>query len=736
MVHGCRRARVSTLGPRLVGLAGAIVGLVGAMAGAAECGSIAQAVGIAAERWDVPKNTVLIYYRWGLTIDREALLPYVAYVNREGEPQAAPFFDGFLFLSISDRTSPGWEEALFTPGRMLAALDEAAAEVQHLQHDGDFRYRVYLSLPVLPGTTADEKASEARRFIDETRRRFRAAGYRHLQLAGYYWFDEGIRDPVNRQAAEKTAAYLHSLTGIAPLERPVLQLVWIPYDVGHPNRPQVQEWRAGLLPMDAVWLQPNFLWAERGRGYDRQDLDETVRFALATGASVEVEYDGGVPVSGWKTARYRHYLASGRTYGYASLPLAYYEGGGAYRDAALIGVPAFRQLYEDTFAFSRGVYEPRSLILGQRWIEEDGEVPPASRGSSYLADLMLPQGLWLGKGENPQETRTLRLAEPDPNQSYWLIVTFKATTTGDCAAAVPLGRITLETFSGEEVEIGTYPLDGKLHTRWYLIPGELLRRDVPAVPTQRLVYRIHFSTPVRLIASWARSDQTVPGWQVDVASFWSQVDPRAYPALEGREVPGVRWDAGERQVVWAGMDDSRALLVGIETSDGLARTYPLPAGAVMPDGSGTFRPEDLPEGAQVRRVWAQPADIPFHLAIGAEGDTAAPFRQPGVAIVPESGWSFAGQPIGVSRRLAGRGSMRVVVPDTGRPYSLTISLDKVSRLEWTLRSVTDETRLASGTVAGGERKVEIPITAAGTYEVIWVGSGSFLEAWLAPNDGI
>lgn len=94
----------------------------------------------------------------------------------------------------------------------------------------------------------------------------------------------------------------------------------------------------------------------------------------------------------------------------------------------------------------------------------------------------------------------------------------------------------------------------------------------------------------------------MPSWQVNVASFWSQADPRAYPALEGREVPGVRWDAGERQVAWAGMDDSRALLVGIETSDGLARTYLLPAGAAMPDGSGTFQPEDLPEGAQVWRV--------------------------------------------------------------------------------------------------------------------------------------
>lgn len=700
-----------------------------------------------AASWPVPADTVLIYYRQGSSIDVSTLLPYVAYLNRNGEPQAAPFFDGFLFLSISDRKSPHWEEALFAPGQMLYALEAAAAQVAGLQADPDFRYQVYISLPELAGTTGEARAESARKFVEETRDRFAAAGFQHLQLAGYYWFDEGIRDPVNRKAAELTAAYIHSLTGREPVERSRLLLVWIPYDVGHPNRPQVQEWAAGRLPLDALWLQPNFLWADRLRGYDTQDLDETVTFALGQGASVEIEFDNGVAERGWRTARYHHYLASGKTYGYSALPLAYYEGGGGYATVARSPISALRQLYEETFAFVRDRYAPRSLILGARWLGPgSGEFEAALR-LQFLSDSIIPQGLWIGRGEEPTAVTTLRLVEPDPNQTYWLILTFRAfgpdaqkaqaasgsSGNGSGSGRQAKGTITLTAKDGSEVILGTYPLDGELHTRWYMIPSSVLKRGVDDIPVGRLSYHITFSTPVELHASWARSTQWVASWDSQSAQLWAKTDPQALVAQEGALLPGVHWSEAEGKVIWSGADDSRPLLVGIQTEEGWSRVYEIAPGTLAGDGSGSLKPADLPAGSKVSTVWIHPADAPFVTTFGSEGDTAAAWRPVGVSILPGPAWKFTGKPVGTSRRIVGQGSLRVAVPGDGRPYTLRLRTTAVVKLDWKLRQQGDSAEVASGRVGGGTSEIIVPVPGGGDWELSFIGAGALLEAWLEPG---
>lgn len=733
---------------RLVGLLLGGSVLMGASLQAGDARAAEAAVGrnLPAKSWTTPQDTVLIYYRKGNDIDAATLLPYVAYLNRSGEPVAAPFFDGFLFLSIPDRQSPHWEEALFSPGQMLNALEEAAAQVAGLQADPNFRYQVYISLPELVGTTGEAKAEFARQFIEDTRRRFAAAGFQHLQLAGYYWFDEGIRDPVNRKAAESTAAYVRSLTGREPGEKSRLELVWIPYDAGKPNRPQVTEWGQGRLPMDALWLQPNFLWAER-KGYDAQDLDETVTFALGQGASMEIEYDSGVSERGWKTARYHHYLASGKTYGYSALPLAYYEGGGGYGMLSRSPIPPLRQLYEETFAFTRDSYAPRSLVLGARWLEAGSEEFEAARRVQFLSDSIIPQGLWLGRGEDPTAVTTLRLVEPDPNQTYWLILTFRSPTDGGGAEATggpagdgnggveqPTGTLTLTAADDSEIILGTYPLDGQLHTRWYMIPSSMLKRGIDDVPSGRLSYRVTFSTPVELHASWARSAQWVASWEAQAAQLWQNADPQALVAQEGTLLPGVRWSEADGKVVWSGVDDSRPLLVGVETADGWSKVYKVQPDGWAGDGSGSLKPADMPAGSKVARVWIHPADAPLVTTFGAEGDTAAAWRPVGVSVLPNPVWKFIGKPVGTSRRLVGEGSLQVAVPDEGRPYTLRLRTTAVAKLNWKLRRVGDEAELASGSVSGGTPEIVVKIPGGGRYELSFLGAGSFLEAWLEPDE--
>ncbi|MBE3576116.1 MAG: DUF4855 domain-containing protein [Limnochordales bacterium] len=700
--------------------------------------AVASAATLPAGYWTTAAETVLVAYTREKNLSPDEFVPFLTYVDREGRPRA-PFFDGFI-MTPTIQTFAGWEENLFRSGIMLSAVDEAAGRVARL-FPGLPPFRVYVAIANLEGATGEERAQNARHFIDNVRRRFAAAGYKHIQLAGFYWHQEGLRDPVSYEAARLTAGYLHSLAGSPPLEQPRLQLLWIPYDFGHPNRPQVRDWAQGNLPLDAVWLQPNFLWAERS-GYDKQDLDETARFAQSQGVPIEIEFDGGVFTTGWKASRYHHYLVSGLTYGYIALPLTYYEGAGALLSAARSPLSFLRQLYEETYAFARNHYVPRSFILGGRWLGPGSEHFEAARSLQFLADAFLPLGLWLGRTDKPEAVQSLRLVEPDPNQSYWLVLTFRAGASPESQAE---GVITITTQDGDSVEIGRYPLDGELHTRWYTIPGELLRQGVPPVPTSRLVYPIHFSTPVELHASWLRSDQWVMRWDAQAARFWDSVDPEAFVAQEGRLLPGVRFDAATNRVHWSGMDDSQPLLVSIETTSGWSRVYTLPPELTDGSGQGSFSLTDLPDDATVTSVYAQPVRLPFHTVFGAEGDTAAPWRRPGIALQPGEAWAFAGKPVGVTRKLVGQqGRILLSAPATGTPYRVLILFAGVTgNVRWSLQPAAAPTGkqdapvskapLASGRLNPADTELSLLLSEAGNYELILEGGEVQLrEAWLFP----
>jgi len=329
------------------------------------------------------------------------------------------------------------------------------------------------------------------------------------------------------------------------------------------------------------------------------------------------------------------------------------------------------------------------------------------------------------------------------------------------------GIITIITQDGDSVELGRYDLDGKLHTRWYTIPGSVLRQGVPPVPTSRLVYHIQFSTPVELHASWVKSDQWLFRWDSEAARFWDSVDPGAFLVQEGRTVPGVRFDADTNSVHWAGMDDSQSLLIGVETDSGLTRVYMLPPELTGGNGQGSFTLSDLPANTTVTSVFAQPAHLPIHTVFGAEGDTAAPWRNPGIALLPEASWTFEGKPVGVARRLVGQGRIQISVPATGRPYLLLITLAGVAgKVQWSLQAPTTSTdgsgadasrsdasgadisaavaagpvasgaaSLASGSLNAGDSEFSILLPGAGIYELVMKGGSVRLqEAWLLPAD--
>lgn len=669
-------------------------------------------------------DIVLLYYVEGERAKVADFIPYVAYVDAAGTPREW-FFDAFLYTANgSVQGTFDWANPLFDPGANLDALHEAIREVAATLGLPPSPRLVYMAMPIMSGSV-EERIERNRRYIDTVRALWAEKEYDHLQLGGFYWTHEGIRDPEARATVTWTYDYIRSLDGHQPLEKTELRLLFIPYDFGHPNRPQVYEFGDGALPVDALWLQPNFLWADRERGYDRQDLDEVARFALSQGATVEMEYDPGVLLSGWKTARYYHYLDSGVTYGYMDGPLAYYQSRWGYAEAARNQLSLMRQVYEDTFAFGQGFYRPRSIV-------HEMPLPVASSPTSQLAvqfrnlgDALLSQGLWLGRRERPDHVTHLRLIEPDPNQSHWLILSFTAPVANDPTAQ---GILTIETRDGELVEIGRYPLNGTSTTRWFALPTEVLSSGVPGNPKDiRLTYTVRFSDAVEVHGGWLRSQQHLLEWERNNATTWAALDPASFVARQGLTLPGIVWDEVSTTLRWFGLDAVRTYTVGIET-EGRTLTRTITSQEMDANGAGSRALSELVPGERVMRVWAHPSDAPFYTAFGVQGDTAFTVKRPGISVIPSSGWQFVGAPVGVSRRLAGQGSLQVDVPADGRGYVARIRTRDAASLTWELRQLPGKEVVASGSTSG--RLLEVEIDRPGTFELQLNGTASLIEAWL------
>lgn len=693
-------------------------------------GSAASSLGHAEDVYDLSfSNMALLYYAEGEQVDVSTYLPYVAYIDQTGEVKAW-FFDAFLYTSQpSLQQTSDWANPLFEPGQELDSLDAAVRQAAESLGQVPTKRLLYFAVPAAEGSI-EERIERNRRFIDTVRRLWQGKEYKHLKLGGFYWTHEGVRDPVSRSAIEATYEYIDSLEGVEPYEQFDLELLFIPYDYGRPNRPQVTEFAQGKFPVDALWLQPNFLWADRGRGYERQDFDNTALFATGLDVPIEMEYDTGVLEAGWKVGRYYHYLDSGQTFGYMQRPLAYYQDRWGYAEAARDLLPVARQVYEDTFAFSQGFYRPRSILFEMPLPFDRTPADVLASRFRRFGDTLLRQGLWLGRNEGPEEVSHLRLVEPDPNQSYYLIITMTPPRSSDPDAE---GVITLRTRDRQDIVIGTYPLDGETATRWYTIPTDLLSQGVPPNPVHfHLTYTIRFSEPVSIEGGWLRSRQHLFTWDRDEAAAWHALDPTSYRAREGWTLPGVRWDGETSSLHWFGLDVAKEYLVGIETSAG-ARMLRISPEQIAADGSGGMR-LSLSAGETVEAIWLHPADEPFLSLFGVQGDSAHKAIGPGVRMVPSYGWHFLGNPVGVSRQLAGWADLQIKVPADGRRYLLRLDWEDIDSATWQLVAGKKETGtvLAEGALEGDG--IELKLEEPGTYTLALKGRATLRAGKLVPLD--
>lgn len=310
------------------------------------------------------------------------LLPHVAYLDRAQDGRPVDwFFDSFLIHMHGYRRPDGsavmfaipgtkrsdcerYLDLAFAPDRNLHALDEAVARVAQTLGPPPRPIPVMFIMPylseaapdfgaVVPGgpsldfRRAEDRVQAARWLVDEGKRRFAAAAFKHLSLWGYYWVREGI-SPADEQTVRAVAGVLHDQG---------LRFCWIPYS----NAPGSDHWQQ--LGFDLATMQPNYAFVDYnvpGRREEQRLCD--------IGAKCR-QYGLGIEIESWHGARtdpeerrllteyLNHGLASAD--GYQGTVHAYYMQELLVRDLCNSPLPANTELYEDLYLFSKGRYRGR-----------------------------------------------------------------------------------------------------------------------------------------------------------------------------------------------------------------------------------------------------------------------------------------------------------------------------------------------------------------------------------------
>ncbi|MFO7945559.1 MAG: DUF4855 domain-containing protein [Armatimonadota bacterium] len=340
-------------------------------------------------------------------------------------------FDAFLFLHQRTHTGRStmngktdradWEGQLdtwFAPERDLHALD-AAIEAAQQQHGPVAPRQVIFSIPypnrqvtdfgdvdgdgVTESLAVEEgRSAVARWYIAEAERRFEAAGFRHLQLWGFYWMAE------NASTADIEVARQFSDTAHAAGKR----MLWIPWFMA----PNWDRWRD--MGIDVAIMQPNYAFLSTHHGKIRRNrLILNARAARREGLGVEIE----LPMA-WNQPGadrlFRHYLRDGAAdrEGYQQAATAYYLGSNAVEQTARSDEPQARVIYDDLCAYVQNetVAEPdtpvqwevggeKALWLSDR-LQDEGHPVHVARAAVRAEpcgtlDVMLyePETYWTGE---------------------------------------------------------------------------------------------------------------------------------------------------------------------------------------------------------------------------------------------------------------------------------------------------------------------------------------------------
>ena len=246
---------------------------------------------------------------------KEDFLPYVAYIDKNGEPIDL-MFDAVLMLMVQGRCPSGgslgyhgapsklsdWEyiiEELFADGYNLKALDEAVGDLKRLGLPKQYKHSVYLTAPVpkislepfgdLNGDGIEEKLLSTEdcvnayaAYVDIVSRRFDAQCFENIRLDGWFWNNESI-SRANRDDEEDFAR-----SCVSELHKRGFKCVFIPYfQAGGCEK-------AESVGFDCTTMQPGLSFQEVLSQNPSAMMEDFTSICKKYGFGVELEIHHGV----------------------------------------------------------------------------------------------------------------------------------------------------------------------------------------------------------------------------------------------------------------------------------------------------------------------------------------------------------------------------------------------------------------------------------------------------------
>lgn len=310
------------------------------------------------------RDICLMYYGQGFDYDETEMLPYVAYLDTEGNIKDT-MFDGYLFLL--SRTFPSgvaghegsiksdWEWTLdryFAKGLNFEALNNTVGKVNEALGTPDRKVNVFVSIYYLRpevksfGDVDGDGVSEnmsvledrfkvIRWFMESFEKRFAEAGFENLNFGGYYWYHESI--PGETEDADSR----NYITGTAKIahERGK-QLFWIPYY----GATGYTDW--AKFDLDVACFQPNY-------AFHADVLESRLNNAASTAKNlnmcIELEIDEKAFTVPVYFEKYMDYMKHSVSDGYVDTIHMYYQGVSSIMNACNSQNPRLRLIYEYTY---------------------------------------------------------------------------------------------------------------------------------------------------------------------------------------------------------------------------------------------------------------------------------------------------------------------------------------------------------------------------------------------------
>jgi len=298
---------------------------------------------------------------------KQAFLPYVAYVDKNGAIQDT-LFSEFLFLPFSTAPSGGrfgdgtskrkdWAEfsqQLFTDDTgQLTALDMAAAEtsvklgrpikldvtiaIPFIGVSGPFHAAIEMN-PEMIGyrNVLDSRVHFVKQYVDDATSKFQSKHYAHLTLTGFYWVPECVHytlSPLEDAVIQLSSQYIH--------HRGPYRLEWIPFFQAEGYR----HWADNGF--DVALMQPNYIF---GGGPDRLTVARRLAQQYDLGSELEMDYRVlNLSAKGIQARQaYVDYLQQ-LTPLRANELVAWYQGYQVLRDAAESPNARVRNVYDLTY---------------------------------------------------------------------------------------------------------------------------------------------------------------------------------------------------------------------------------------------------------------------------------------------------------------------------------------------------------------------------------------------------